>query len=486
MDRGTFEPPEANPFQFTILARGWDALQAWVQRNDPPPRKGKRAFLVRQARICYLVVRDFVADLCLLQSGALTYITVLSLVPVLAVAFALLKGLGAWERLRMGTIEPFLDRTWGAAGSGAEGLGQLRDVVERVLDFVQQTNFGALGTFGLLTLLYTVIHLLGSVERAFNTIWNVQRSRSLVRKLTDYLAMVVVTPVFLLTATAAAAAGQNSRFGDWMHDTFQLGGLTERLLALTPLFTMWVLLTFVYWTLPNTRVRFASALVGGLFAGTLWHLAQLLHVKFQIGVANYNKIYAGFAAFPLFLVWLYVSWVIVLLGAELAWAHQAERNFRPTVRGRHGSQAFRDLVALRSMLRVARAFLRGAKPPTSAEIADEIGVDHGMADGLLRQLEQSGLVAVLESPGSAAFVPARDPGLITIQGVLEALKGASATTELPARDQADHELDRLIVQLDGERTGSAYNKSLRDLVEESEREDVRGATKLGAPRARHS
>lgn len=476
MQNPAVDPREGQPFQQPWLAAGWERFARWVTRLEPDRTHGLPAFAQRGARIAFLAVRDFFRDRCMLRSSALTYVTVLSLVPLLAFAFALAKGLGAYHKLRVDTIEPFLENLWGKPGEAPEGIEQIRQTVNGVLDFVQTTDFGTLGTFGLIVLLYTIVRLLGSIEQTFNQIWGVQRARSFVRKLTDYLAMVVITPIFLLTATAAAteasglAQSQITAVSNWMQQHLGFAGLVQTLFVGLSLATMWVALTFVYLTLPNTKVRWRSALFGGFVAGTAWHVLQVLHVKFQVGIANYNAIYAGFAAMPLFLVWLYFSWAIVLFGAELAWAHQTEPNFRPALRGRDGEPAFRELVALRAMARVARAFLRGEPAPSSQAIAEEFGLAHGTVEGLLRALEARQLVVALEGEGASAFLPARDPGLISVKAICDALRGDSGRDELPPKDAADRVVDRVLAKLDQELAGSAHNKTLRELVAESERE----------------
>jgi membrane protein len=476
MQNPALDPREGQPFQNPWLAAGWERFARWVTRLEPAEASGVAASLQRGARIAFLATRDFFRDRCLLQSSALTYVTVLSLVPLLAFAFALAKGLGAYDKLRTDTIEPFLVRTWGARGTAPEGIETIRRTVDQVLDFVQGTNFGALGTFGLIVLLYTIVRLLGSIEQAFNQIWGVQRSRSFVRKVTDYLAMVVITPVFLVTATALTTAATSlaktriDAISGWMTEHLGFGGFVETLFAGLSVAMMWIALTFVYLTLPNTRVRWGSAAFGGFVAGTAWHVLQVLHVKFQVGIANYNAIYAGFAAMPLFLVWLYFSWAIVLAGAELAWAHQAEPNFRPALRGRDGEPAFRELVALRAMVRLAHAFLSGDRAPSSQSIAEELGLAHGTVEGVLRALERGGLVVASETGEPSTFLPARDPGLISVKAILDVLRGDSGRAELLPRDAADAVVDRLLAKLDLEFASSAHNKDLRALVAELERE----------------
>ncbi|MFG0316215.1 MAG: YihY/virulence factor BrkB family protein, partial [Planctomycetota bacterium JB042] len=354
-----------------------------------------RAIGVRSARIAYLAVRGLMKNECLNQASGLTYITVLSLVPTIALAASVAKGFGAWDHLLDTTVEPFLESFFGgdvevpgegeaegaAAGDAAnesedppETTGaesgespveiddsipaeekiELRVAIEKILDFVEKTNFQRLGIFGLAFVLFTVIKLLTSIENVLNRIWGVDRPRSFVRKVTDYVALVVVTPILLITSTAATGALQSNAFVEYLSDDLRLGPVLTLGFKLLPLLSLWLGFGFLYMALPNTRVKVLSALIGGILGGTLWQVFQVLHVEFQVGVARYNEIYAGFAAFPIFLVWIYMSWVIVLLGAQLAWAHQAEPEYRELMRDVPSTVADREQLAVHAVVAIAR------------------------------------------------------------------------------------------------------------------------------------
>jgi membrane protein len=249
-----------------------------------------------------------------------------------------------------------------------------------------------------------------------NEIWGVRRSRTLARKFADYLSLVVVVPVLLLAATTATTALQ----ADYLPDG--LSQVWPKFVAMGATVTGF---TLIYLFGPNTRVRLSSALLGGLLAGGLWQLAQVAHVAFQVGVARYNAIYSTFAALPVFLVWLYVSWTILLVGAELAAAHGAEPVYRRSFKAIALGPAARRIVALKVVLRVAEAFRSGAAPMTPSLLSDQIQMPERLVNEVAEGLESAGIVRVVEEDQDAggALVMARDPASVQLLDVVEAVDG---------------------------------------------------------------
>jgi membrane protein len=465
----------------TLVAKGpLGALWRYVSRDmwkiDIEHVSWWKRTVLRTARIVFLAGRSFVGDRCVLQAGALTYVTVLSLVPLLAFAFAMLKGLGFYNELRAQRIDPFLD-TLLSTGPQADpnapvhGAFELRTGVGRVLDLVDQTNLKGLGFVGLIVLLLAVVRLLGSIESSFNQIWGVRKSRSWLRKLSDYMTIVIVTPLFLVVAIGVTTAAQNAGVVTFLREELSLGWALEALLKALPVLIGWLAFTLVYLVMPNRRCKFVSALIGGFIGGTLWQIALVLLIRFQIGIANYNAIYAGFAALPVFLVWVQTSWVIVLLGAEIAFAHESEPDFRGIATHQFHHHAFREQVALRSLTRVCDAFLSGETMPSTSSIAAALGVSPREVREVLDDLRQGGLVAIVEGAvaDSNAYVPARDPGKITVVDVIAAMRGEGLDERVAALGELDRHVDKLLAQMRQEAASSAYNRSLRDLVEESRR-----------------
>ena len=448
--------------------------------DEDRPRSGPRALLYRICRIVYLAVRGFHQDECLFRASALTYITVLSLVPLLAFSFSVAKGFGFYDKLVRDTVNPFLDRTFGpldtggldaVAGSTHEvrvAFGKLLEIVGNV---VQETRVTSLGAFGLVILGWAVIKLLGTIERAFNHIWRVQRSRSLIRKVSDYLTMVIVTPIFLFTATGITAAAQSHGVVTWMREKLHFGPVLDFLVAMLPLLSLWIGFTFVYLAMPNARTRLVSAIVGALIGGTLWWLTLILHIRFQVGIANYSAIYSSFAAIPIFLIWVNISWITVLLGAEACFAHQSEPSYLRVAAARPADHAFLELLGLRAMTRIGERFLAGGEPWTASALAAELAVPERPVHEVISILCDRGLLVTSPAGKEEVLLPARDLESITVKSVIDALKGTSGPVDVPATTAVDREIDRILESLDGELSKSTSNATLRNLARSAQAEE---------------
>jgi membrane protein len=421
----------------------------------------------------------------MIEASALTYVTVLSLVPLLAFAFAMLKGLGFYDEFRHQRIDPFLDR-WLLGGASdvtatpnadpalIHGAIDLRNGIAQVLDLVEKTDLKALGFVGLIVLLAAVIRLLGSIEGSFNEIWGVRKARSWVRKLSDYMTMVIVTPMFLVVAIGVTTAAQNRGVSAFFRERLSLGFVIEGLLHSLPLLLGWLAFTLMYLVMPNRRGKFSSAALGGFVAATLWQLSLVIQIQLQIGIANYSPIYASFAALPVFLVWVQTSWVIVLFGAELAFAHESEPEYRGIAAYQTHYQAFKEQVALRALTRISAAFLSGSEPPNAGTIAAQLGISPREVREIVDQMQRGGLVAPVDpsAAGHTGFLPARDPGLLTIVDVLAVLRGEGRDARIEPQGELDRHVDRLQTQLDAEARSSAFNRTLRDLVEETRKREA--------------
>jgi len=458
------ERRDAPPYKNPLLARMWTYFAKDVWRPNLAELDPLRALYFKAARVLYLAVSGFIEDRCFFSASALTYITVLSLVPLLAFGFSVIKGLGAYEGL-MVKVRQWLD-TW--LSTEAERTGEtgemIRKTLEVVFDFVKNTDVTKLGAAGLILLLLAVVQLLGTIEGSFNEIWGVKLPRSLIRKLTDYLAMVILAPIFFATAVSLTSLAQADMISSYMRETLHMGPLMDTLFNFIGVFAMWIFFTFLFMTMPNARTRFSSALLGGFVAGLLWHGAQVLHVRFQVGMANYNRLYAGFAAIPIFLAWIQVSWVTVLAGAELAFAHQSEPAYRKIARTWPADHGFQEIVALRAMVRITKAFIAGLPHPDAIQLAGELGVPPRPVEAALSTLAERGLVAITDLRGEQTFLPGRDPGEITIKHVLDAMKGSSGNLAVPPRGEVDVRLDDYVRQLDQLIKNSSANQTMRDLA----------------------
>jgi membrane protein len=414
----------------------------------------------RVLRVMQLAVSGVFANRATFTASALTYTTVLSLVPLLAFAFAVAKGVGAFDRLRSEVIVPFVAANLG--GNGGElppAVQTLRSAIDSVLDLVSHTDVSSLGLVGFFVLALAVVRVLSNVEDALNRIWGVRRARSPVRRISDYLSLAVVTPLLLLVAVSVTTAAQNSAWVEFLRAQPFGTSLVDGFFGLTPFLSVWIGFTLLFLLLPNTRVSVLSSLIGGLVGGTLWQLAQIGHVRFQAGMASYNAIYSSFAALPIFLVWIYVSWVTVMLGGEVAHAHQIVGLHRKVVLFHPTTHRQRESLALRAMIRIAERFRTGDGVWEVADLADTLGVAPISLHEALDQLNDAQLVALGRDGRAHTVLLARSADAVRVSDVLRALRTSNGDSE-----GAEGVVSDALEQLDRATMESPANLSLAELL----------------------
>lgn len=392
------------------LKRTWAFLSHGIWEIDAHELTRWRLFLLRQAQIVSLVARDFFADHCLLRASALTYSTLLSIVPLLALMFALLKGLGVHN-----VLEPLiLERL--AIGS--------EQIITAIIRYINNTNVGQMGAVGMVVLTISVLTLLSNIEESFNHIWGVKETRTYLRRFADYFSVVTIGPLFLLAAISMTTTIESQAFVQALLEMAFVGQLIFLLFKVLPFVVMWAAFTGLYVFMPNTRVNFRAALVGGILGGTLWQMAQWVYVSFQVGVSRYNAIYGTLAALPIFMVWIYVSWLIVLLGLEVTYACQNLRTLRREIRGRDVNFASRELVALTVLLVTAETFYRGERPWGLERISAELELPPRLARSVVEELLRLGLLSEVQDGdgGESAYQPGRAPEILPIHEIIGLLR----------------------------------------------------------------
>ncbi|BCA79436.1 YhjD/YihY/BrkB family envelope integrity protein [Desulfuromonas sp. AOP6] len=375
--------------------------EKWVGRQ--------KKFLVNPARVAALVFHDFFADGCLIRASALTYTTLLSLVPLLALMFALLKGLGVQN-----TLEPIILQNL-AVGS--------EDIVSQVITYINNTHVGRLGMVGLLALLVTVTTLMTNIEKSFNHIWGVQETRPLIRRFSDYFSVLTIGPLLVIAAISITSTLQSETFGAKIEALPYVWQTFLFFLKFVPYVGMWIVFTVLYLFMPNGKVSYTAAIIGGVFGGTLWQLAQWAYVEFQIGMARYNAIYGTMAALPILMVWIYISWLIVLLGLEVTYAWQHLRLVPSDVRAEQVSYACRQHIALVILLLVAKRFYQGKPAWTLEDFALELGLPPRLADSVLSRLVHLGLLSKGgDEREPLVYQPGRSPETLKVADILKALE----------------------------------------------------------------
>ena len=402
-------------------------------------------------QLSVIIGEGFVRDQLLLRANALTYLSLLALVPLLAIAVSISSALGvSAENMTRLILEQI------AAGSP--------EAVDRILPLIENLNIAALGATGAAVFFFTTVLALGNVEKAFNQIWGVKRQRSWDRRIPDYLAVLIVSPILL---------GVGLSLGG----TFHSQALVQRLLEIPLFATLYdvglrqapVLLSmfgfaFLYWFLPNTRVRVTSALLGGIVAAVLFSLTQYAYVQFNVGVMRYNTIFGSIAFLPLLMVWIYFCWAIILLGAEVAYAHQTLALYRREVRGAPAGPAARESIGLAIAVELARAFREGRPPWSVDALSDFLDIPLRTVRDVTGELEAVGILVPSAGEPVGGYQIGRPLERIRVADVLAALRGARAA------EIADSEMARVVARVLGEVDRGAAQvaeaRNLHDLVEE--------------------
>lgn len=321
------------------LQTGRRTLKLWADQPVVDRSAMLRAFHCL-VRLIFITIKEFNENSLGIRSGAMTYMVLLSLVPFLAISTAVVKGFGGGDQLRAAayTYIDSLERSGGripnesgiakdhlAPPTGEDDANltdHLRSAIDRLFNYVDKTDFATLGTFGVIGILLSVILVLDHIESAMNTIWKVESGRSLSRKLTDYLTLIILVPLSINVAFAASAFLQNPVLASQLDMLIPFAWLQALLLSALPVVIIAVTFSVMYIFFPNTKVNTLPAMFGATLAALLWFGVQNIYIALQIGVARHNAIYGSFATFPLFLIWIYLGWIFILVGAQVAFAAQ--------------------------------------------------------------------------------------------------------------------------------------------------------------------
>ena len=432
--------------EWLVRARTFLRDELW---GFEPTRRSVRA-IVRALQFVIMVGEGFVRDQLLLRASALTYFSVLSIVPVLAIASAVVTALGVTENV----VGPLIDRFAVVAPEIAENLREV----------LRDADLGALGAVGAVALLFTTLLGISNVERSLNHIWGVRHERPLARRIPDYLAVLIVAPLLMGVGLSLATSVKSQ----WVvqrlleepvfRGAFDVGLRELRTVFLAGAFC------FLYWFMPNTRVRVRAALVAGVFSALAVNGALAAYVGLSVGMARAQALYGVFAQLPLLFVWIYVFWAIALLGAEIAFAVQNLAHYRREVKDSQRSPADREALGLRVAVEVARCFRDGAPPPDSQALSEALDVPVRGVREVSAQLVEAGLLArQSQAGGREGLGMARPPALVRVADVLDALRGPRV--EHPAAGVVDA-VARTLAEIESTLRSSVGARTLEELIDE--------------------
>jgi membrane protein len=379
---------------------------------------------LRFLRYPYALAHDMARGDLQLRAMGLVYTTLLSIVPLLALVFSVLKGLGYHRNLQPLLLQ-FLEPM------GNKGV----ELTAQIMRFVDNARGDVLGSLGVAFLLYTAISMIQKVEESFNTVWRVAEPRSIARRISEYLSVLMVGPTLIVAALGLMATLGNNRAVRAITSVEPLGTLLAWLGNITPYILVMCVFTFLYGFVPNTKVRFRAALIGGVVAGFLWVGSGLLFASFVSGANSTLLIYAGFAIVILALIWLHISWLILLVGAQLAFYVQHPQCLRPGSSREHLTASLSERLALSIMYLVAEDFTHDntqhkRQHYTLNSLAERLFLAVTTLAPLIRRLEAAGLILVTDND---RYVPGRDLATITLIDILDAVRN----------DRGDHALKHI-------------------------------------------
>ena len=426
------------------------ALMIKVVWQTPTYRVGPlRVFLIRQLRILFLALQGAFQNKIFILAPALTFFSVLSIVPAAALALGVAKGFG---------LERYLEQQLQIALAGREAVYDW--VIEITGTFFGQIDGGLVAVAGLGVLIYTISMLLVNVEKILNQIWQVRQGKTVLQRFRDYFALVILGPLFLIAA-GAVSVFITTRIQ--LLDGSLLSPFLLFLLRLMPYLLIWILFTLLYKVMPNTRVRFIPALISGIIAGTVFQLVQWAYLTFQIGAAGLGVVYGSFATLPLLLIWMQVSWTVVLFGAELTHAAQNIELHRYGLAPKKISPYNNLLLSLYILSLLLKNFSESTSPITASQVADQLKTPELLVTKIFDHLVEVNLLsAVLPEKGSdnqKYYQPALDINEITVAKALEHLElyghDEEALTEaspvLDALKDSLQEIKKLIRESDANR-----------------------------------
>lgn len=359
----------------------------------------------------YLCINRFTKDRIANKASALTYSTLLAIVPILAILFAIARGFD---------VSAIMENQF------RNGFGGTTEVSETILNFVNsylsQTKGGVFIGVGLIMLLWTVINLVSNIEITFNRIWGVKKSRSMYRKITDYFSMFLLMPILIVVSGGLSIF--MSTMLKQMENFDLLAPIMKFLIRLIPFVLIWFMFTGLYIFMPNTKVKFKHAFISGILAGSAYQAFQFLYISSQLWVSRYNAIYGSFAALPMFLLWLQISWTICLFGAELTYAGQNIRNFSFDKDTQNISRRYRDFISILIMSLIAKRFEHNKPPYTAKELSEEHHIPIRLTSQTLYQLQEIKLIHEVvtdEKSEDISYQPSMDIYQLNVAVLLDRL-----------------------------------------------------------------
>lgn len=434
-----------------VKIRNFITHDVWHVKLDKFPRWQRG--MIKILRITLVAVKDYVRKNLALRASALTLYSLLSIVPVVAMIFGIAQGFG---------LQDYLDSQLKNVLVGQPEV--LENVMNYAHNLLGSTKGGVIAGLGFVLLLWSVLQVLSNIEEAFNSIWDVQKPRTMARQFTDYLSLMLVAPIFIVISGAANIFITTQVQHILTHLSFLGTFITELIiisLQVLPYITTSILFFLLYLVMPNTRVKPKAALTAGVIAGSAFQVFQWAYIAFQIGVSRYNTIYGSFASIPLFITWLQFSWMIVLIGAEISYSVQNIALFESEKQTGNISHKMRMLFSLYIMHYVAKRFKDALQPPDATEIATKLNLPLSLTRELLNTMQKCDLLAKTVEEGKNkeyCYLPALDLQYLKVGFIINKLESIG---QLKKHDSTVlHQIKLTYIELEDAMNQSSANKHI--------------------------
>jgi membrane protein len=429
-------------------------IHSRLWRDDLRTLYGWRRALTIAIRLLVVLARQLLHGQLNLRAMSLVYTTLLSVVPLLAVSFSVLKGFGVHNQ-----IEPLLLSF--LAPLGPQGL----ELTNSIIGFVENIKVGVLGSLGLVFLLYTVVSLVQKVESAFNYVWQVGQLRGLAQRFSNYLSVILIGPVLVFAALGMTATAMNNSLVQQLMSVEPLGSALLTLSKLVPYLLVIAAFTFIYMFIPNTRVNMSAATIGGVVAGVLWQSSGWAFAAFIASSSKYAAIYSGFAIGVLLLIWLYVNWLVLLLGAQVAFYVQYPQYLSRQPVQLRPSNRLRERLAFQTMFMVADHHINGRAPWTAEDLIRQLGLPMEPVHNVLRLMVDAGFLA--ETGGDPpAYLPRNDVDTMSLFELYEVVRSAGENRFLTIKSLPhQQQVEEVMAAIQRAIQAELGARTLKDLVD---------------------
>jgi membrane protein len=416
----------------------------------------RKSFILKQMRILVLAARGFLNDKVQLRASALTFYSLLSIIPMAAIVFAIAKGFDVDNNIKIIIQEKFQSQA-----------ANLNWLVNEAQTAIEKTSGGYMAGVGIIILFWSVMSLLTNIESSFNHIWQIRTSRPWHRKFTDYLTIMLIAPVFIILSISITLF-ISINLPDYMTNAPILDffkPVISFLIKFAPYLLSWLALTILFIIMPNAKVKFIPALISGIIAGTLLQVIQWLYIDLQFGISKLGAIYGSFAAVPLFIIWMQSSWIVVLLGAEISFANQNVSRYELESEALNISAYQKRALMLMILHMIIRNFSLGEKPISASYIAANLKIPVRLARDILQDLSNVNIVSIIHAneEKERLYQPAIDINKLTVSFVFSRLDKKGVEQIMVIRNKDYEKIVSMLEKFDKLIAKSDANILIKDL-----------------------